>query len=316
MFSVFTLTYLIVFILALVNNSLALAAILRNTQLRTVTNYFLMNLAIADITVSIVVLPITLLSNIFSEWLFGPFLCKAVPYFQGVAVCASVNTLVVVAIERYLAICYPQTTLITPRRALGTIFIIWIVAFFIQTPWLVFYRQRTFGPSIVTGEMSTTVCFASAISGGYISEKWLVVGVFMTCYVIPLSLIIVFYCLIGTRVWQRRVQGIGGSQVVKKIQQSKIRVTVMLVVVAAVFAMSWLPLYAIQIKVMFGRTMTTWEREVIQNTLSPLSQWLGSANSCVNPIIYCFFSRSFRKSFFQFICVKPTKNSSRQNIEV
>ena len=36
-----------------------------------------------------------------AEWHFGPFLCKAVPYFQAVAVSASVNTLVAVAIERY-----------------------------------------------------------------------------------------------------------------------------------------------------------------------------------------------------------------------
>ena len=63
---ILTLAYLVVFTFGVVNNSLVVAVIYRNPQLRTVTNYFLANLAIADILVSILVLPITLLSNLFS----------------------------------------------------------------------------------------------------------------------------------------------------------------------------------------------------------------------------------------------------------
>ena len=62
----FCVAYFAVFILALVNNSLVLTVIYKNTQMHTVTNYFLANLAAADITVSFIVLPITLLSIILS----------------------------------------------------------------------------------------------------------------------------------------------------------------------------------------------------------------------------------------------------------
>lgn len=62
---ILTLAYLVVFTLSIVNNSLVVASIYRNIRLRTVTNYFIANLAIADIMVSILVLPITLLSNLF-----------------------------------------------------------------------------------------------------------------------------------------------------------------------------------------------------------------------------------------------------------
>ena len=61
-----SVAYSVVFLLAVVNNSLVVTVIYRNPQMRNVTNYFLANLAIADITVSLVVLPITLLSNIFT----------------------------------------------------------------------------------------------------------------------------------------------------------------------------------------------------------------------------------------------------------
>ena len=62
----FSIAYLIVFVLAVVNNTLVVTVIYRNPQMRTITNYFLVNLAIADIMVSFVVLPITLLSNLFT----------------------------------------------------------------------------------------------------------------------------------------------------------------------------------------------------------------------------------------------------------
>ena len=66
MVALFTFAYVLVFVLAVVNNSLVVSAICRNIQLRTTTNYFLANLAIADILVSFMVLPITLLGNLFS----------------------------------------------------------------------------------------------------------------------------------------------------------------------------------------------------------------------------------------------------------
>ena len=68
---ILSIAYILVFILAIVNNSLVVAVIYRNPQMRTVTNYFIANHAMADILVSIIVLPITLLSNIFTgEYIF------------------------------------------------------------------------------------------------------------------------------------------------------------------------------------------------------------------------------------------------------
>lgn len=61
-----SVAYTLVFLLAIVNNSLVVAVIYRVPQMRNVTNYFLANLAIADITVSIINLPITLLNNIYT----------------------------------------------------------------------------------------------------------------------------------------------------------------------------------------------------------------------------------------------------------
>ena len=66
MVALYTLAYLVVFILGVVNNSLVVSVIIRNPAMRNVTNYFLGNLALADILVSVIVLPFTLMSQIFT----------------------------------------------------------------------------------------------------------------------------------------------------------------------------------------------------------------------------------------------------------
>ena len=63
---ILSVAYILVFVLGVVNNSFVVSVIYRTPQMRNVTNYFLANLAIADLTVSFIVLPITLLNNLFT----------------------------------------------------------------------------------------------------------------------------------------------------------------------------------------------------------------------------------------------------------
>jgi len=61
-----TAVYVVVAVVGIVSNSVVVTAICRQARMRTVTNYFLANLAVADILVCVVVLPLTLLQNIFN----------------------------------------------------------------------------------------------------------------------------------------------------------------------------------------------------------------------------------------------------------
>jgi len=61
-----SLAYVSVFILALVGNSLVIAVVYKNPGMRNTTNYFIVNLAIADILVAILCIPLTLLDNIYT----------------------------------------------------------------------------------------------------------------------------------------------------------------------------------------------------------------------------------------------------------
>lgn len=72
----------VVFVVGLVGNALVCIAVYRNHSMRTVTNYFIVNLAVADFLVLLLCLPFTVLWDITETWFLGLTLCKAVPYLQ------------------------------------------------------------------------------------------------------------------------------------------------------------------------------------------------------------------------------------------
>lgn len=72
----------IVFVVGLIGNALVCMAVYRNHSMRTVTNYFIVNLAVADLLVLLICLPPSVLWDVTETWFFGLKLCKAVPYLQ------------------------------------------------------------------------------------------------------------------------------------------------------------------------------------------------------------------------------------------
>lgn len=78
----FLVIHLAVFIIGIVGNLLVCYAVYKNETMRTVTNYFIVNLAIADFLVILFCLPPTVLWDITETWFLGSIFCKLIIYFQ------------------------------------------------------------------------------------------------------------------------------------------------------------------------------------------------------------------------------------------
>ena len=74
--------YFAVFTVGLVGNFLVCFAVWRNHSMRTVTNFFIVNLALADFSVCLICLPPTLLSDVTETWYMGSVMCKLTKYLQ------------------------------------------------------------------------------------------------------------------------------------------------------------------------------------------------------------------------------------------
>lgn len=71
-----------VFLIGLIGNALVCVAVYRNHTMRTVTNYFIVNLAVADFMVILFCLPPTVLWDVTETWFMGEIMCKIVLYIQ------------------------------------------------------------------------------------------------------------------------------------------------------------------------------------------------------------------------------------------
>jgi neuropeptide Y receptor len=81
--------YLVIFITALVGNGLVCYVVKASPRMRTVTNFFIGNLAVGDILMALFCVPFSSLHVLLQHWPFGPYMCRLVSYTQAVSVLVS-----------------------------------------------------------------------------------------------------------------------------------------------------------------------------------------------------------------------------------
>lgn len=121
--------------ISLVGNGLVCYIVLAFKRMRTVTNIFIVNLAIGDVMMATLCIPFTFVSNLVLEyWPFGAAMCPVVGYAQAVTVFTSAYTLIAISIDRYVAILYPLKPRLTKFYAKVIICIVWVVALVTPIP--------------------------------------------------------------------------------------------------------------------------------------------------------------------------------------
>ncbi|GLV35850.1 Tyramine receptor [Carabus blaptoides fortunei] len=127
----------IVIVVTVIGNTLVIMAILTTRRLRTVTNCFVMSLAVADWLVGIFVMPPAVALQLMGSWQLGWILCDIWISLDVLLCTASILSLCAISVDRYLAVTQPlnySRKRRSKRLALSMILVVWIAALAITCP--------------------------------------------------------------------------------------------------------------------------------------------------------------------------------------
>ncbi|XP_050668159.1 orexin/Hypocretin receptor type 1-like [Leptidea sinapis] len=322
---VLIVTHAIVFVIGLIGNALVCVAVYRNHSMRTVTNYFIVNLAVADFMVILICLPPTVLWDVTETWFFGTAMCRIVLYFQSVSVTVSVLTLTFISVDRWYAICFPLKFKSTTSRAKTAILIIWVLSLLFNVPeFVVLQVQRRM-------QLRFDAQYFMQCTSTWSDEsdlKWHIIKA-LFLYTFPLFLMMIAYCQIvrvlwrsdnipghteshtlypsgGTSNWlaanRRTTPSIHTNASTEGQLRSRRKAAKMLVAVVIMFAVCYFPVHLLSVL----RVAYDVQQSDIMTCIALISHVMCYANSAVNPLIYNFmsgkFRREFHRSYFKCLC--------------
>ncbi|XP_076241349.1 tachykinin-like peptides receptor 99D isoform X1 [Calliopsis andreniformis] len=299
---VWTLLFAGMIIVATGGNLIVIWIVLAHKRMRTVTNYFLVNLSIADTMVSTLNVTFNYIYMLNSHWPFGTLYCKICQFIAVLTICASVFTLMAISIDRYMAIVNPLRPRMGRRATLCVAIVIWFVGAMLSFPMLFFYT--TYTQNFANGEVRV-ICysdFPNRDDNGLSYDEYLYNVIFMILtYFLPIASMTFTYARIGLELWGSQSIGENTAGQLESIR-SKRRVVKMMIVVVVIFAVCWLPFHVYFIVTSYLPEITN--KPYIQEVFLGI-YWLAMSNSMYNPLIYCWMNSRFRRGFVHFFSWCP-----------
>ncbi|XP_054465653.1 parapinopsin-like [Anoplopoma fimbria] len=259
-------------------NVLVIVVTVRHRQLRQPLSYALVNLAVCDLGCAMFGgLPTTVTSAMgyFSLGRVGCVLEGFAVAFFGIA---SLCTIAVISIERYIVVCSPMgAVLFQTRHAVAGVVLSWVWSFVWNTPPL-------FGWGSYELEGVEISCAPNWYSRDVGNMSYIIIY-FSLCFAVPFSIIMVSYSrLLWTlrQVTKLQVSDAGSTNRVE------VQVARMIVVMVLAFLVTWLPYAVMALAVIMDSSL------YIDPVIATIPVYLAKTSTVYNPIIYIFMNRQFR----------------------
>ncbi|KAJ0180069.1 hypothetical protein K1T71_004660 [Dendrolimus kikuchii] len=309
------------------NATVVLALLLTKTR-KSRMNFFIMQLAIADLLVGLISVLPDLIQRITITWLAGSVTCKMMKYLQGVVTYSSTYVLVALSVDRCDAITHPMNFTGSWRRARALIVGAWFVSFLFCVPMLFLFDEAN-----VEGIYQ---CWS-----GISKLQWRIwmTSVFVSLFVAPALTISACYGVIVVTIRQKSHRVLGRRATAARqysddldsrrassrgiIPKAKIKTVKMTFVIVFVFVLCWSPYMIFDLLQVYDYVPDTQSNVAIAS----LIQSLAPLNSAANPVIYFIFSNRIFVSLRNIPPYKwlwcwvrshdsPTANESRAHTEL
>ncbi|XP_060782299.1 substance-K receptor isoform X2 [Neoarius graeffei] len=284
--ALWALAYSLVVLVSVVGNVTVIWIILAHRRMRTVTNYFIVNLAFSDASMATFNTVFNFVYALHNDWYFGLGYCKFQNFIPITAVFSSIYSMAAIAVDRYMAIIHPLRSRLSSTTTRVVIGVIWAVAFSLAFPQCFYSSTKVYS--------HRTVCMVEWPDDyGGKHQLTYQIAVIILIYLLPLLVMLVTYSMVGQRLWGSTIPGEASDHYQNQIQ-AKRKVVKMMIVVVTTFAICWLPYHIYFILGSFKKDI--YNQHYIQQVYLAIF-WLAMSSTMYNPIIYCCLNQRFRSGF-------------------
>lgn len=319
--------YIPVFLSALVANCLVIIVVIKDQYMRSVTNYFLVNLSVADLLVTLICMPRAAIEAYKSTYDFGRYPCKISSYLQCVAVSSSIFTITAMALDRYLAIAKPLgffNRCFNKKTTTIVIICLWSFSLILLFPMYIIVDLHNEQFSFPNVNIDIALCYENWSKFSLISRKNMGIIWFVCIFAIPGVIMFFGYSMMGRTLCSSAPpfdnDGACYMQQRNRLIRSRKRVACILLLLACIFAICWLPYHIMLLWMDINHKVHLSSKDDHDDAGDSMEirkyfLLLGHANSALNPIIYCALSRRFRNSIKDLFDVKIHFSRKRNRMQ-
>ena len=287
--------YSILLALSLIGNLLIVALFYRNKTLRTTVHYFIVNMAISDLIMPLIYLPLVI-SEVYHDglWLMdgllGALLCKLIWFAWDLSTYVSILSMMGAAADRFYAVLFPMKSALFSRNKRRLIIAAtWVVSVTFQAHYLY------------------TVEIVFNANGNYCDIPWDPASykfeVFRTnsilvFYLTAVSAVVitVLYSSILFFLYRRKNNLDLGTEVIRRRVKTNQQISRMLVIIVAAFYIVWTPFYVVYYIISFMHSIK------ISCFYFSFCSNLPLLYPVVNPVVYYKFNANYRQGFRELLC--------------
>lgn len=288
----------VLILITVAGNVVVCLAVGLNRRLRSLTNCFIVSLAVTDLLLGLLVLPFSAIYQLSCKWSFSKVFCNIYTSLDVMLCTASILNLFMISLDRYCAVTNPlrYPVLITPVRVAISLVFIWVIS--ITLSFLSIHLG--WNSRNETSKDNDTILKCKV----QVNEVYGLVDGLVTFY-LPLLIMCITYFRIFkiAREQAKRINHIG-SWKAATIREHKATVT--LAAVMGAFIICWFPYFTVFVyRGLKGD-------DAVNEVFEAIVLWLGYANSALNPILYAALNRDFRTAYHQLFCCRLTSRNSHE----